>query len=68
MAKRNLSIRRNADGTVTISSGHYRESFEIRSKTPVEKFESVKWAIIGAGFAFSEQTEKMVRKELDYWQ
>jgi hypothetical protein len=64
MAERVLSVRRNQDGTMTISAGGYRESVEIRSKTPWEKYEAVRWAILTAGFAFTEDVEELVRKEL----
>jgi transglutaminase-like putative cysteine protease len=64
MAQQTLSVRKNADGTMTIRSGKYKESVEIRSKTPFEKFEAVKWAILTAGFAFTEEVEEIVRKEL----
>jgi zona occludens toxin (predicted ATPase) len=65
MAEKTLSVRRNADGTVTIRSERYRESVDVRSKTPWEKYEAVKWAIITAGFTFSEEVEELVRKELE---
>jgi|RhiMethySRZTD1v2_1073278.scaffolds.fasta_scaffold23651_4 hypothetical protein len=67
MGVRTLNIRRNADGTVTISSGGYKESINVREKTPEEKYDAVKWAILTAGFAYSEQIEELVREELGFW-
>ena len=64
MGERTLSVRKNADNTITISSGTYRESVDIQSKTPFEKYEAVKWAIITAGFEFTDAVERMVQKEL----
>jgi hypothetical protein len=68
MAKRTLTIRKNSDGTVTIGSGRYVEHVDVKTKTPEKKFEAVKWAILTAGFYFSEEVEKMVREVVDYYQ
>jgi len=67
MAQKTLKIRRNADGTVTISSGGYKESIDVRAKDPWQKFDAVKWAILTAGFAFTPQIEDLVRKELNLY-
>jgi len=39
----------------------------VREKTPEEKYDAVKWAILTAGFAYSEQIEELVREELGFW-
>ena len=67
MAKKTLSVRKNADGTVTIKSGGYVENIDVRAKTPWQKYDAVKWAILTAGYVFTGEIEKMVRKELDWW-
>jgi hypothetical protein len=64
MAERTLSIRKNADETVTIKSVKYVESVDTRDKTPLEKYEMVRWAVITAGFDFTPEIEEIVRKEL----
>lgn len=66
MRKRTLSIRKNSDGTVTIFAQNpkYVESIDIRELYPEEKYEKIKWAILTAGFAFSEEVERMVREQI----
>lgn len=64
MAKKSFTIRKSKNGIVTIKSGGYIESIDVRDKTPPQKFERIRWAILTAGFAFTEDVEKMVRKEL----
>ena len=65
MAKKTFTIRKSQSGIVTIKSGGYIESIDLRDKRPPEKFEAVRWAILTAGFAFTEEVEKIVRKELE---
>lgn len=64
MAKRTLSVRKNADETVTIKLGKYVESVNIAEKSPFERYESVRWAIITAGLEYTNEVDKMVLKEL----
>lgn len=64
MAARTLTVRRNRDETVTIRSGRYIESIDIRFKSPYEKYEYIRSAIVTAGFEFTPHVEEMVRKEL----
>lgn len=65
MGKKTLSVRKNSDGTVTISAGRYKESIEIRSKTPSEKLEAVRWVILTVGLVYSKDVENMVKDELN---
>lgn len=64
MAKKSLIVRKNSDGTFTIRADHYVEHIDLRAKTPDQKYESIKWAILTAGFAFSPQIERIVRHEV----
>jgi len=65
MAIKTFTIRRNADGTVTVSANNYRESFEIAGKSDEELFEAVKYALIMAHFSWTDKIEELVRSELD---
>lgn len=65
MAEKTLKIRRNKDGTMTISSGPYSESFSLHDKNSWQKFEAARWAILALGFAFTPQIERLVKKELN---
>jgi hypothetical protein len=64
MGEKTISVRKSKSGIVTIKSGGYVESIDVRMKTPPQKFEAVRWAILTAGFVFTEDIEKMVRNEL----
>lgn len=68
MTARILTVRKNTDGTVTVQSrggAHkYIEHVDVRTLPPTQKFEKIKWAILTAGFAFTEDVEDMVRDEL----
>jgi hypothetical protein len=50
-----------------VKAGGYVESIEIHSKTPSERVEAVRWAVITAGFEYSETVEEMVMRELKLW-
>jgi len=64
MAQKTLTVRKNSDETVTIRCGRYVESFDLRFKSPWDKYEYVRSAIVTAGFVFTDEIEKMVQKEL----
>ncbi len=64
MAQRTLTVRKNADGTVTIRGGRYVESFNLEFKSHWDKYEYIRSAIITAGFTYTEEIEEMVRKEI----
>jgi phosphoribosylformylglycinamidine (FGAM) synthase-like amidotransferase family enzyme len=64
MAQRTLSVRKNADETVTIKANNYVESVDISVKSVFEKYEAVRWAIITAGFSYTDEIDNLVIKEL----
>lgn len=64
MAKKKLTVRKNADGTVTVRGDNYIEHFATQGRVPAEMFEIVRWGILTAGFFFSEEIERMVKREL----
>lgn len=65
MAVKTLNIRHNADGTITIAANNYRESIEVDGKTDMELYECAKFAIISAGFDFTDEIGSLLRSELE---
>lgn len=65
MAVKTLTIRRNADKTITISANNYRESFEVEGKTKEELFEYAKFVTLSAGFNITDEIEALIRSELE---
>lgn len=37
----------------------------MQGKSPNQKLESIRWALLNAGFVFDRKTEKLVRKKLN---
>lgn len=63
--RKTVSIKKNSDGTITVSSGGYKEQVDTRFKEVGTIFEEIKWAIIGAGIPFSLEIEELVREVLE---
>ena len=49
-----LSLIRNADGTITVRYGRYREHISMEGKTPMQLLDAVRWAAITAGANIEE--------------
>jgi len=64
LAEKTISVRKNADNTLTISSDTYKESIGLDGKTPTEVYEAVKFAIICQGFDWTDRLVDYVRSEL----
>lgn len=67
--RRTLSVKKNADRTLTIRASaqgsSYVEHFTLDSKGPYEVFEAAKWSLITAGFSVDEEElAEMVRVAL----
>lgn len=67
--KRALSIRKNRDGTATIRATApgrcYVEHIGVEGKTPYEAYDTIRWAVITAGFSVEEHDlAEMVRAAL----
>ena len=70
IAKKNektLSVRRHKNGTITIESESFSEKIQIRAQTPRQKYDTVREAILAKGYVFTGKIEKMVRKEVNFW-
>lgn len=65
LAEKTVSVRRNADHTLTVSADNYKESISISDKTEEELFEAIKYAIICANFEWSDQMNRYVRSEVE---
>lgn len=64
VAHRILTIRHNADNTITVRADNYMESVEVTGKSDPELFEAVKYAVICASFEWTDEIEGLVRSEL----
>jgi hypothetical protein len=67
MAQKTVEIKRNKDNTITVKSGTgYVETINLAGKTRPERYESVRWAVITAGFEISPEIEALISETLDF--
>jgi len=59
MAKLDIKVRKNADGTATIRVGRYVEHLDAHL-SPMEAFDAVKWALVTAGVPLSDDTTEEI--------
>lgn len=64
MAIRTLSIKKNADHTLTVRANNYTEHISIEGKNEDEVFDAVKWALVCANFDWNSNVKDLVRQEL----
>lgn len=64
MSENWLRVRKDTNGVVTVTGEKFKSKVDIRGKTPEEALEAVRWAILLAGYVYSEKAEKIARREL----
>lgn len=60
-----LSARRNADGTITVRAGRYREHVTVAGRDPGDVIDAVRWAAITAGVPAETGTIQAMLADLD---
>jgi len=56
MAKIDLRVRKNRDGSVTVRVGSYMESFDPRGLSRFELYEKVRWACVAGDLSVEDET------------
>jgi hypothetical protein len=52
--KATVTVRWNADDTITVRIDRHVEHFDVAMKTKAELFEAIRWAIISKGVSLDE--------------
>jgi hypothetical protein len=64
MPEETFAVKKNPDGTCTVSLAGFSETVHIRALTPEKKIEAVKKAILALGAVYTDEIERMVVREL----
>ena len=59
-----LTIEKRRNGTIEVSGKGFKTVVDIRPKTPAEKLEAVRTAVLLAGYAWSKDVEKRAKKAI----